>query len=369
MKKYIAAVVVLALLAGACSAAEPLVIDPVQVGVDSITADELEVAIRQLADPVYKGRRADTPESAAIAETLSQSLKGSGFAPIDEDYLQEFCLFDDVAVTGRDYQIWNYFRANGWNVPKCAANVAGIYPGTTKADEYIVLVAHRDHTGVNPSRIPADDADPAFDDDDPLTSINLGADDNATGVAALLEIAEAVAVLADAGYRFERSIIILFADAEEFGLWGSRYFTEHPPVPLEQIVTVINVDMLGRNAPEHLQVIGSPELADFAERNPDLAVATFAAAKLLGFEVAYPKNEGAEKGVFGRSDHYSFFAASPADARIPVVFFSAGLHDDYHRPTDTADTINFTKVRRIAQLALLVAWQISEMDGVPDYVE
>lgn len=361
-RKWLALALGLSVFLSACGVQAELDITPLQAGFDSISEHELDEIINYLADPAMRGRRADTPESDEVADYLSGTLADAGFDPIDEDYAQEFCLRDVNEPLYERYR--EYFISNNWDFPECGENIVGIMPGAVHSDEYVVLVAHRDHVGYNPSRVEADHAN-----EPDGRVLNPGADDNASGTAGVVEIAEAIGVLADEGTLFDRGVIVVFADAEEFGLWGSRYFAQNPPVPLEQIVSVINLDMIGRNAGEELRLIGAPTPADFEKQNPDLADIVLPLAEALGFTPYYPPNRGDTANVFERSDHFSFYEASPADNRIPVVFFSGGLHADYHRPTDTAEKINDAKVRDISRLALLVLWQISEMDEAPDFIE
>lgn len=348
-KKFSAGIIVLFIFTASCVPADTQSAwyDPAQVqaGIDSITASEVAEMIEYLASPKLEGRRSGTPESLLAAEYIRDGLKRSSFSPAIPGYFQEFSFYD----LKDDYsaRLIEFLKNSNYNVTFSGRNVAGVLEGAQYPDEYIVLVAHYDHVGMQEA------------------GFHPGADDNASGTAAVLEIAEALGILAQKGIRPSRSILVLLADAEEWGLWGSKYFAAYSPVPLEDIVAVVNLDMLGRNEPGEVWVIGSPRIDDFSERSPGLARATEAAAGFTGIKLVYPTAIGREEDIFYRSDHASFFLAR-ADP-IPAVFYTAGLHPDYHTPADTADKINNEKVRDIARFALFVLWGVSELSAPPVY--
>ncbi len=203
-------------------------------------------------------------------------------------------------------------------------NVAAILPGSdsTLRNTYIVFSAHFDHVGVGAPDANGD-------------SIFNGADDDASGTAAILELAEAFAALPVAPAR---SLLFLGVSGEEKGLLGSRYFADHPTVPIEQIVANINIDMIGRNAPDSIVVIGQ----EFSSLGP--LVQTVATERSdLGLTVA--EDIWPEQNFFFRSDHFNF-----ARREVPALFFFAGVHEDYHRPSDHVDRIDTDKVARVARL-------------------
>lgn len=324
--------------------------------INSITHREISAEISYLASEELEGRRSQTEGSRLAGEFIADHLRSLGLKPLDEDYFQEF-KFENLRNYLQIKQRLEKMEEYGYSVPKNGRNVAGILEGSGKKDEYIVLVTHRDHMGFNPERGTGE------------MRMNLGADDNASGTAALMEIAEAFALLAEEGTRPQRSIIFLFADAEEWGLLGSQYFAENPPVPLENIVAAMNMDMLGRNKGNVVDVIATPLIDDAPKKTPDLYRASKEAAEVLGIELNLPGDEGRKEEVFYRSDHYSFFKNSAPTDRMPVIFYTAGLHNDYHTSRDTADKIDNKKVATIAQFIFLVALKVSEMENVPDYVE
>jgi Peptidase family M28/PDZ domain/PA domain len=213
-----------------------------------------------------------------------------------------------------------------------AWNVAGFLPAraiSPRSGEVVVVGAHYDHLGHGGphSRAPG------------VSAVHPGADDNASGTALLLEVARRFAALPGAP---DRSILFLAFGAEEIGTIGSRFWVAHPTVPLDHVVAMINADMVGRLRDDRLIVDG---VGTSTAWRPLVDVA----AQGLGFDLAF----GAEG--FGASDHASFTAA-----RVPVAFFFTGVHEDYHRPSDTADKINAAGEERIATLAGRLALAVAQ---------
>jgi hypothetical protein len=219
-----------------------------------------------------------------------------------------------------------------------APNVLGILRGRDRRlrDEYVLVSAHMDHLGVG---VPVDG-----------DSIYNGADDNASGTAALLEVAEAMAGLREPP---RRSVAFLAVSGEEKGLLGSTWFVTHPPIPLGKIVADLNVDMIGRNWEDTISVIGKPY------SSLGFLVDSVAAAHgELGLTVVGDLWPG--EGFFFRSDHFNF-----ARNGIPAVFFFNGVHEDYHRPSDEVDKIRFDKAARVARLVFEVALAIANAEERP----
>jgi hypothetical protein len=218
-----------------------------------------------------------------------------------------------------------------------APNTIGILEGSDPAlrDEYLVFSAHMDHIGVTRG---------------PLDSINNGADDNASGTAGVIELAEA---FSRPGGRPRRSIIFLTVSGEEKGLWGSRYFSEHPTVPLGQIVADINLDMLGRNWADTIVAIGKEhsDLGATLERvnaaHPEL--------RMVAIDDRWP-----EERFYFRSDHFNF-----ARKGVPALFFFNGVHEDYHRVTDSPDKIDSEKESRILKLLYYLGQEIGNAPQRP----
>lgn len=218
-----------------------------------------------------------------------------------------------------------------------APNTVGILEGTdpTLKGEYLVFSAHMDHIGITPGQ---------------RDSINNGADDDGSGTVGVTELAEA---FSRAGARPKRSIIFLTVSGEEKGLWGSRYFTQHPPVPLDKVVADINIDMIGRNWPDTIVAIGKEhsDLGTTLERvnaaHPELG--------MTAIDDQWP-----DERFYFRSDHYNF-----ARKGVPILFFFNGVHEDYHQVTDSPDKINSEKESRILKLLFYLGQDIGNASKRP----
>ena len=226
-------------------------------------------------------------------------------------------------------------------------NVFGMIEGSDPElkDEVLIYVAHYDHMG-------KDDNGNIFN----------GADDNASGSVALIEIAEA---FMKEKKRTKRSIGILWVSAEEIGLFGSRYFADHPLVPRDQIAAVINMDMLGRTKTE----------ADFKSRRSSLTIQAGDSIKIIGGLQSSVLMEINKKALndtelignyeyndpnhpwrsFYGSDHISF-----ARKDIPVLSYSTGTHNDYHRPNDVEERINYDKYLKMTRFCYKVGFDIAQ---------
>ena len=214
-------------------------------------------------------------------------------------------------------------------------NVVAYLPGSGEhADEFVVIGAHYDHLGTGQLGHALG----------PVGSIYHGADDNASGDAVVLEIAKQ---LSD-GPPLPRSVIFVFFTAEEEGLIGSDWFVNHPPVPLDKIVAMLNLDMVGRLRDENLLIGGWGTAANF-----DSIVKSAAAGTPIHIQ-------SFEKGGLGPTDHMSF-----ALKKIPVLFLFTGLHADYHRPTDTADRINYAGIDEVATVGGKIVTAMAAMPRQP----
>lgn len=204
-------------------------------------------------------------------------------------------------------------------------NVAGYLPGAgPHADEYVIIGAHYDHLGRGgPGSLAMNSH-----------AIHHGADDNGSGTASVMEVAREFGDAYAHGQRWPRSIIFMTFTAEEEGLIGSAHFVNHPPVPLNKVVAMLNLDMVGRLRDEKL-FVGGMGTAPSLER---LVNDSDSGLKLV------IKDSG--KGGLGPSDHMSF-----AVKKVPVIFLFTGLHADYHRPTDTVDKINFDGMAQVVDLS------------------
>ena len=230
-------------------------------------------------------------------------------------------------------------------------NVVGLIEGTDAAlrDEWIILCAHYDHEGASG------------------TQIFNGADDDASGVAGLLEIAEAYAVAAGAGMRPRRSILLAAWNAEEQGLLGAWGYTERPLAPLADTVAVVNMDMIGRS--EEVPAGGGYRFAGLepqtAESNrnavniigstysDDLRAATGAANRGVRLDLRF-RYDNNRSNLLRRSDHWPFLFHG-----IPAIFVHTGLHPDYHTERDRPETLDYDKMARVVRLAYGLSWDLA----------
>ncbi len=288
---------------------------PERARAETITATTLLRRIETLADDSTRGRLTPSPELDEAAAWAAAEFLSFGLKPgLPGTFIQTWAL-DTVAS---------------------APNVVAILDGSDPAlrEQYVLLVAHFDGLGV---------AAPVAGD-----SIYNGADDNASGAAAVLELARAFAGLAP-GPR--RSLIFLLVSGEEEGLLGSTWYAAHPAVPLERTVAALNLDMIGRNSRDSVLAAGAglSSLGDVALRvaaaHPELAM----------HAVGFP-------GMLGGSDHIPF-----ALSGVPALFFFAGLHPDYHRPSDEAAFVDAEKASRIARLVFYVALDVANTVARPTW--
>ncbi|MBI4528045.1 MAG: M20/M25/M40 family metallo-hydrolase [Deltaproteobacteria bacterium] len=213
-------------------------------------------------------------------------------------------------------------------------NVIAVLPGSDPRlkDEHIVIGAHYDHLGYG-----------HFGTRDTKTEgqIHNGADDNASGTAVLLNLARRLSLSRE---RPARSLVFVFFTGEELGLYGSRYYVTHPPSPLESIKAMINLDMIGRMKENRITAFGVDTAKEFADLLNEIS-------QKSGIEVR-------KAGGTGRSDHASFYSKN-----IPVLHFSTGTHEDYHRPTDDWEKLNIEGMEKIGDLVLSL---VNKLSAAPD---
>jgi len=238
-------------------------------------------------------------------------------------------------------------------------NVVGVLEGKDSAlrQEYVALGAHYDHVGESP----ATGCRPVGAD-----SICNGADDDGSGTTALLAMAEAFSK----GPRPRRSILFVWHAGEEKGLWGSEYFTRYPTVPLKQVVAQLNIDMIGRSrkegdtnpanrmltGPDEIYVIGSrmmsTQLAELNER---------VNREYLNLKYNYHYDEPNDpERLFYRSDHFNY-----AKHGVPIIFYFDGVHEDYHRPGDSPDKIDYQKMQKVARTVFILASELANAPARP----
>jgi len=221
-------------------------------------------------------------------------------------------------------------------VVKTVHNVVGYLPGET--DEYLIIGAHYDHLGLGGQ----------FSLAPSLTgTVHPGADDNASGTSAVIELARHFSALP----KPKRGILFMTFAGEELGLLGSGYYANHPELPLDKAVTMINMDMIGRVRDGKLYV-GGAGTGTTLRKDLDSITPRFP------LHVDYSDNSG-----YGSSDHTSFTAK-----QVPVLFFFSGLHGDYHKPSDTWDKIDANGAIEVVQLVADVADRIDSEPARPQFV-
>ena len=272
----------------------------------SIRATDLQNHVEVLASDAMEGRASGTKGALEAAKYLAQHFRDAGLQPMGDDggYYQAF---------GRSFR-----------------NVVGWMEGSdaTLKGEFVVIGAHYDHVGYGSRR----------NSFGPIGVIHNGADDNASGCSGVLEVLDAMRTLRTPP---KRSIVFAMWDGEELGLLGSQHFVENPPVPLNQIVLAIHLDMIGKLRDEHLVVYGtrtSPGLRRLIAETPHDA------RLQLDFDWELKPN----------SDHYPF-----VEHRVPAILFHTCLHDDMHRPSDDPETLNSDGMEQSARLAFSVAWDVA----------
>ncbi|WP_312089539.1 M28 family metallopeptidase [Chryseobacterium sp.] len=227
-------------------------------------------------------------------------------------------------------------QKGGSNLPD-SENILAFIEGSEKPEEIIVISAHYDHVGIQNN------------------VVYNGADDDGSGTVAVMQIAKAFQTAKKAGNDPKRSILFLHVTGEEHGLFGSEYYSDHPVFPLGNTVADLNIDMIGRDDPEnrgknYVYVIGSEMLSSQLK-----TIIEEANSKINNLELNYKYDDPNDpEKLYYRSDHYNF-----AKHNIPVAFFFDGIHEDYHKPTDDVEKIDFSLLQKRAQLIFATAWELA----------
>lgn len=310
-------------------------------------ADQVKSASQKLAqeyDPLFDFNRGGDASDRrnfpvlhcrrAVIDPLLKAAAGASLAElerqIDEDLKPRSLELAGCRVRGQtDVQ----------RVEARVKNVVAVLEGEgSLADETIIVGAHYDHLGRGESGTLAVGSN----------DIHNGADDNGSGTAALLEIARTVT---QSGKKLPRRVVFIGFTGEERGLLGSAHYVHHPIIPLDKTVAMFNLDMVGRMKDDELVVYGTGTARQF-DPLLDKLNSTF------GFKLKR------EPGGFGPSDHSSFYAVN-----IPVLHFFTGLHNDYHRPTDDANKINVSGMRRVAELVAQTVLDVAQAEMRPEFTK
>jgi hypothetical protein len=240
-------------------------------------------------------------------------------------------------------------------------NVIAVLEGRDSAlkSEYVALGAHYDHVGVagqGSGQCAAVNGD----------AICNGADDDGSGTVSILTIAEAFAK----GARPKRSLLFVWHCGEEKGLWGSQYFTNYPTVPLDHVVAQLNIDMIGRSkkegdtnqananlsGPNEVYVIGSKMMSTDLGALSERVNSSFLS---LAFNYKYDDPRDTNRFFF-RSDHFNY-----AQKGVPIIFYFDGVHEDYHRPSDSPDKIDYQKMEKVARTVFATAAELANAPARP----
>ncbi|OEJ98513.1 peptidase M28 [Flavivirga aquatica] len=303
------------------------IIDP-KVYAKTITANELKDMLYVYASDKFEGRQTGEPgQKKAIEFIKNKYIAAEIPSPIAKgDYFQEIpaSYFNNKKIKGSE-------------------NVLAYIKGSEKPNEVIIISAHLDHIGVSKNG-----------------DINNGADDDGSGTVAILEIAEAFKAAEKEGHGPKRSILFLHVTGEEIGLYGSKYYADEDPIfPLKNTVADLNIDMIGRvdkkheNGKNYLYLIGSDKLSKELHNISEEVNKTYS-----NLELDYTFNDDNDPNRFYyRSDHYNF-----AKNNIPVIFYFNGIHDDYHKASDTPDKINYEFLEARSRLIFHTAWELANRD-------
>ena len=306
---------------------------PIERALNTINRSSAEATINFLASDELQGREAGFHGSRVTSEYIVSLLQWMGVSPLAESYFQPFDAYR------KERQKKGRLEVHPDSIVKLKQevhqklsmrNVLGMIPGKN-TKEYVIVGAHFDHLGI----------DPVLDGD----QIYNGADDNASGVSAVLQIARAFLA---SGQQPERNVIFAFWDGEEKGLLGSKYFVQTCPF-LSQIKGYLNFDMIGRNnkPQQPKQVVyfytaAHPVFGDWLKED------------IRKYGLQLEPDYRAWENPIGGSDNGSF-----AKVGIPIIWYHTDGHSDYHQPSDHADRLNWDKIVEITKASFLNMWKMA----------
>nr|WP_242203772.1 M28 family peptidase [Aestuariivivens insulae] len=290
---------------------------------NTITSEELKTHLYAFASEEFEGRKVGTKGQKLAAKFIKDYYQNIGVVSPYED--KNYYQTIPASFLSRD--------------AKASENVLAYIEGTEKPDELIIISAHLDHLGIEKNG-----------------KVNYGADDDGSGTVAIMEIAEAFLTAKKEGNGPKRSLLFLHLTAEEIGKQGSEYYTNFPVFPLENTIANLNIDMIGRiderhkNNPNYVYLIGADRLSKELHYTSEKVNNTY-----YNLDLDYRYNAENDKNhYYSRSDHYNF-----AKHGVPVIFYFNGEHEDYHKPTDTPDKINYVLLKKRSQLIFATAWQLA----------
>ncbi|SDW77665.1 Peptidase family M28 [Lutibacter oricola] len=276
------------------------------------------------------------------SDKFNGRLTGEPGQKLTSEYLKNFYIANTIKSPYGEGDYYQEIATEFLNPSlKPSENVLAFIEGTTKANEIIVISAHLDHLGEKNGEI------------------YNGADDNGSGTAAIMEMAQAFKQATLDGNGPKRSILFLHVTGEEKGLLGSKYYSNHPVFPLEKTVANLNIDMIGRvddaheNNPEFIYLIGSDKLSTDLHQISEAVNKKFTN---LFLDYRYNSDNDPNRYYY-RSDHYNF-----AKNNIPVIFYFNGTHQDYHEPSDTPDKINYDLLAKRTKLIFYTTWELANRE-------
>ncbi len=308
---------------------------PIPGWVQQISEDQLKTSLHFLASDDFRGRGSGTPDELAAARYLAGEYQKLDLLPVTTAQNQALEPF---------FQPFTYLRG----VEKHSQNVLAYLEGSNPAlkHEVVVLIAHYDHLGVD-SKLQGD-------------SIYNGASDDGSGTVALLEIARLIALQKAAGAGPARSILLFHAGAEEDGLQGSAYYVQNPILPLNRIVSTINLDGIGGSDP----ATGSDSLNyvyllanDSTSAHLVSTVHSLNAVSPATLKILYPAN-----AARFNSDNKSF-----EYQLVPSLYFSTGLTRHYHRVTDEPATVDYAHMAKAVKLVAATLWSLASESPTSPY--
>lgn len=288
----------------------------------SIDVNDIKQYITVLTSKEFEGREAGEKGGRKTADYIKKAFERLGVLPV-VDSAETKSFYQQVPLRGKRYSF----------------NVLGLIKGKELPEEVLIITAHYDHLGIK-----GHDFYP-------------GADDNASGISALLEVAQAFAEANKKGENPKRSILFIALAAEEKGLLGSQYYVDKDPIfPLSKTVVNLNMDMIGHLDDLHPKNSNFVSIVGSNWQSTDLHnIHEKANTDYVRLELDYSFNAfNHPEMFFYRSDQYNF-----ARHGIPVIFYTSGDHEDYHKPTDTIENIEFERIQKVAQLVFYTAWEIA----------
>jgi len=295
---------------------------------NTITLDELKEQLYFYASDEMEGRNTGSPGQKKAVNYLRDQYKKMG-----------------VPGGGQYGDYFQIVPGKAFGKPELSSeNVLAFIKGREFPDEVLVISAHLDHVGMKDDKV------------------YNGADDDGSGTIALLEIAEAFKQAVNDGYGPRRSILFLHVTGEEIGLKGSKYYADNPIYPMENTIANLNIDMIGRidaaheDNPDYVYLIGSDMLS---QELHDMSEAANKSSMNMNLDYKYNGKSDPNRFYY-RSDHYNF-----AKNDVPVIFYFNGTHEDYHKPTDTPDKIEYELYQRRAKLIFATAWEVANADKRP----